>query len=163
MRASPTSLFLAAPLLLMASSLSAVEFRAVQLTSDALESLQAAPENAARRSPAFGRRLAFLLELDDRTSLVLRTEQELLLNEGRILRFSQTYDGIPIWTSEVILEEAADGRFRAVQGEALYNISARETPSSALEVSAADALRLAQQDFERAIESRSLRLPDTTP
>jgi vibriolysin len=56
------------------------------------------------------------------TSADLRLEKRTQLPNGKsILRFQQTYQGVPVWGQRVLVTKQADGSVQALSGEAVYN------------------------------------------
>ena len=61
----------------------------------------------------------------------LRLEKSTRLPNGKtILRFEQTYLGIPMWGQRVLVTKKADGSVQALGGEAIYNFGLNFKPDS---------------------------------
>lgn len=124
----------------------AAEFRNVGEAPAAVQALQSSTRDVAPRTPeAMGVQVANALQLDGDSSLELKAERPLPLNLGRTLRFAQTFNGIPIWNAEVVVEENEDGRVVGVDGDAVYNIDAAARSSAPPALSPQDALRRAKE------------------
>lgn len=119
---------------------------------ETVERLRDRAFGASVQRSALGSELAEAMELDGGTSLDLRAEQPLPLGRGRSLRLRQTLNGVPIWGTDLVIQEDSEGQIIGVEGSAVYGIAGdlvgRE-PNP--EVSTAGALAVA---IERTEASR---------
>lgn len=123
----------------------AAELRDISGNATALENLQTSTASGRPASgAALGAQAARALDLDENSSLLLRMERPLPLNLGRTLRFQQTVNGIPIWGTNVIVQQDGDGRTIGIDGQAVFDISPSVgaaqpalSPESALDIAKA--------------------------
>ena len=121
--------------------LMAADFHNVGGNADALKSLQASTKATAFTSAdGLGAQATRALQLDENSALKLKTERPLPLNLGRTLRYVQSYNGIPIWNAEVIIQADPTGQVVNIEGEAVYNIGALEKSSTQPALSPNDVL-----------------------
>jgi Zn-dependent metalloprotease len=140
------------------TSLMAADFRNVGATPEAVQKLQASTEAmVARTADAMGTQAARALDLDANSDLKLKVERALPLNLGRALRFVQTYNGVPIWNAEVIIEEDTAGKVVGLDGSAVYDITQLESTPVQPRLTPQDAL-----DRAKGLTGRSFAL-ETSP
>lgn len=137
---------LAATIAMIASQAFAAEVRDVSNMLNETLSLQ----EFGGTTDALGARLAEAIGLDSSSNLEVLKVNELPNAAGRIVRFQQTLNAIPIWNQQVIVDQNGAGETVTLQGTAVFDIAPEESgesPTPAL--SPEEALRRAEESVTR--------------
>jgi vibriolysin len=135
---------------LVGSTVMAAEMRDVGQMTSAVNALRSSTAAIAPSTPeALGFQVSRALGLDNKSNLELKQERQLPNNLGRTLRFTQTYNGIPIWGTSVVVNQDANGRTIDIAGKAAFNIDVPADAPVSPQLSPEDALRRAKEATTR--------------
>jgi len=123
----------------------AAEVRDVSKMNEALGRLRASPGLEAATADAVGTQTARALGLGAGSDLRLRQTRDLPNNVGRTLRFDQTFNGVPIFGQQVILEQDRSGAAIGLDGHAVFNIEVAPGPAPTPALTPAQALQRAKE------------------
>jgi vibriolysin len=136
---------------IMPNDAKAAEVRDVGRMADAVARIQSIPRSplAAATSDAIGSQVARALGLDSGSDLRLDQVREMPNNIGRTLRFNQTFNGIPIWGYQVVVEQDRGGGTLGIDGQAVFGIESQPGLAAQPALSPAQALQRAKQTTSR--------------
>ncbi len=124
----------------------AADFRDLGDRGNAIQALQSVGKSIApEASEDFGIQAAKALQLGENSSLQFNSDRTLPFNLGHARRYTQTYNGIPIWNAEVVVEENENREVIGVEGKAVYGIENLGTLSTQPTLSPGDALQKAKE------------------
>ncbi|MGH6815700.1 MAG: M4 family metallopeptidase [Hyphomicrobiaceae bacterium] len=134
----------------ISSDTMAAEARDVGKMLNTLPSLQSALRAIAPPSPeGVGAQTARALGLDAGSNLVLKQARPLPNNRGRTLRFDQTFNGVPIFGQQVVVEQDTAGNLVGLDGQAVFDIGTRSAAPPAPALSPQQALQRAKENTSR--------------
>lgn len=145
MRTTLKTTCLAGTLAMIAAHAMAADVRDVSAMLGAMGSLQ----ESGATTDALGFETARALGLDEASDLQVRTINELPNDLGRVVRFQQTVNGIPVKDQHVIVEQDSSGTAIMLEGTAVFDIAPEESSAATPSLSAAEALEKAKEAVVR--------------
>lgn len=136
---------LAGTLALIATHAMAADVRDVSAMLGTMSSLQ----ESGATTDALGFETARALGLDEASDLQVKTVNELPDNLGRVVRFQQTVNGIPVKDQHVIIEQDGSGAAIMLEGTAVFDIAPEESSAAAPVLTPAEALEKAKEAVVR--------------
>ncbi|MEO0369643.1 MAG: M4 family metallopeptidase, partial [Pseudomonadota bacterium] len=95
-----------------------------------------------------------IISLEDTTKLDKEGEEKLPMNIGKATRYNQLFNEIPIWNSQVIVEEDGGGTIKSISGNATYGIvAAQEVHLVKPRLSSDQALQLTKDQYQEQSNS----------
>jgi vibriolysin len=151
MRNTTLRTLLAGAVAAIACQAGAAEIRDVAALIATVESIQ----ESGGTPESLGASTASAIGLDEASDLDVLTVRDLPDDLGRVVRFQQTLNGIPVWNQQVLVEQDASGQTINLQGTAVFDIAPEESGAADPALSPEEALERARE----AVTRENVRAP----